>query len=153
MNSSSARIGYARVSTAHQTRHPGYAVLEMGMRSVASDVNSNQSHGTDTDAIPEASDHFRNHGARALCISWNAYTEVGTDAVGALAASGTSAGSISLTAPSTAGAYYYGACVDAVTDESDTTNNCSSSVTIAVEEESSGQPGLEDRWGNRVHPS
>ena len=69
-------------------------------------------------------------------------TQVGTDAVGALAASGTSAGSISLTAPSTAGAYYYGACVDAVTDESDTTNNCSSSVTIAVEEESSGQPDL-----------
>ena len=69
-------------------------------------------------------------------------TQVGTDAVGALAASGTSAGSISLTAPSTAGTYYYGACVDAVTDESDTTNNCSSTVTIAVEEESSGQPDL-----------
>ena len=69
-------------------------------------------------------------------------TSVGTDAVGALAASGTSAESISLTAPSTAGTYYYGACVDAVTDESDTTNNCSSSVTIAVEEESSGQPDL-----------
>ena len=69
-------------------------------------------------------------------------TQVGTDAVGALAASGTSAESISLTAPSTAGTYYYGACVDAVTDESDTTNNCSSSVTIAVEEESTGQPDL-----------
>ena len=69
-------------------------------------------------------------------------TQVGTDAVGALAASGTSAESISLTAPSTAGTYYYGACVDAVTDESDTTNNCSSSVTIAVEEESSGKPDL-----------
>ena len=69
-------------------------------------------------------------------------TQVGTDAVGALAASGTSAGSISLTAPSTAGTYYYGACVDAVTDESDTTNNCSSTVTIAVEEESTGQPDL-----------
>ena len=69
-------------------------------------------------------------------------TQVGTDAVGALAASGTSAGSISLTAPSTAGTYYYGACVDALTDESDTTNNCSSSVTIAVEEESTGQPDL-----------
>ena len=69
-------------------------------------------------------------------------TQVGTDAVGALAASGTSAESISLTAPSTAGTYYYGACVDAVTDESDTTNNCSSTVTIAVEEESTGQPDL-----------
>ena len=69
-------------------------------------------------------------------------TQIGSDAVGALAASGTSAESISLTAPSTAGTYYYGACVDAVTDESDTTNNCSSSVTIAVEEESTGQPDL-----------
>ena len=69
-------------------------------------------------------------------------TQVGTDTVGALAASGTSAESISLTASSTAGTYYYGACVDAVTDESDTTNNCSSSVTIAVEELSSGQPDL-----------
>ena len=60
-------------------------------------------------------------------------TAVGTDAVGALAASGTSAQSILLTAPSTAGTYYYGACVDAVTDESDTTNNCSSSVQVDVE--------------------
>ena len=69
-------------------------------------------------------------------------TQVGTNAVGALAASGTSAGSISLTAPSSAGTYYYGACVDTVAGESDITNNCSSSVTIAVEEESSGQPDL-----------
>ncbi len=50
-------------------------------------------------------------------------TEVGTDAVGTLAAAGTSSESISLTAPSPADTYYYGACVDSVTDESDTTNN------------------------------
>ena len=61
-------------------------------------------------------------------------TPVGTDSVGALAASGTSAESISLTAPATAGAYYYGACVDAVSDESDTTDNCSTSVQVDVEE-------------------
>ena len=59
-------------------------------------------------------------------------TQVGTDAVEALVASGTSAESISLTAPSTAGTYYYGACVDAVTDESDTTDNCSESVSVVV---------------------
>ena len=59
-------------------------------------------------------------------------TEVGTDAVGALSASATNAESIDLTAPSSAGTYYYGACVDDVTDESDTSNNCSSAVTIAV---------------------
>ena len=41
-------------------------------------------------------------------------------------------GSVDLTAPSTPGTYYYGACVDAVTDESDTTNNCSASVQVTV---------------------
>ena len=60
--------------------------------------------------------------------------QVGTGSVGALAASGSSAESISVTAPATAGAYHYGACVDAVTDESDTTNNCSASVKVDVEE-------------------
>ena len=60
-------------------------------------------------------------------------TSVGTDAVGTLAASGTSAESISLTAPSSLGTYYYGACVDTVTDESDTTNNCSSAVQVNVQ--------------------
>ena len=59
-------------------------------------------------------------------------TEEGTDAVGGLSAGATSSESISLTAPSTAGTYYYGACVDTVTDESDTTNNCSGSVSVTV---------------------
>ena len=59
-------------------------------------------------------------------------TEVGTDAVGALSASGTSDESISLTAPVSAGTYYYGACVDDVTGESDSNNNCSSAVTVTV---------------------
>ena len=60
-------------------------------------------------------------------------TAVGTDQVGTLSPSGASAESISLTAPSTARAYYYGACVDTVTGESDTTNNCSASVKVEVE--------------------
>ena len=59
-------------------------------------------------------------------------TSVGTDAVGTLAAGGDSDESISLTAPSTAGTYYYGACVASVTGESSTTNNCSSAVTVTV---------------------
>ena len=63
----------------------------------------------------------------------NADTEVGTDSIGALAAAGTSDQSIDLTAPSTPGTYYYGACVDSVTDESDTTDNCSVSVRVDVE--------------------
>ena len=59
-------------------------------------------------------------------------TEVGTDAVGGLAASGASAESIDLTAPSGTRTYYYGACVDAVSGESDTGNNCSAAVTVTV---------------------
>ncbi len=59
-------------------------------------------------------------------------TEVGTDAVTTLSASRTSAESISLRAPSSAGTYYYGACVESVSDETDTGNNCSSAVTVTV---------------------
>ena len=59
-------------------------------------------------------------------------TSVGTDAVGGLAAAAASSASIDLTAPSAPGTYYYGACVDAVTGESDTTNNCSSAVSVTV---------------------
>ena len=59
-------------------------------------------------------------------------TGVGTEAVGGLAASGTSAESISLMAPSTADTYYYGACVDTVSGESNTANNCSSAVRVTV---------------------
>ena len=65
-------------------------------------------------------------------------TQVGTDAVGVLSASGTSAESIGLTAPSSAGRYYYGACVDAVSGESSTTNNCSGSVQVTVSEPPAG---------------
>ena len=57
---------------------------------------------------------------------------VGTDAVGALSASGTSSESITLRAPSSAGAWYYGACVDSVSGESDTGNNCSTGVRVTV---------------------
>ena len=62
----------------------------------------------------------------------NGDTEVGTDAVGGLAASGRSVEGIDLTAPSAPGTYYYGACVDAVSDESDTTNNCSGAIAFMV---------------------
>ena len=59
-------------------------------------------------------------------------TEEGGQHVGALAAAGSSSFDHGLTAPSEAGTYYYGVCVDSVTGESDTTNNCSSSVMITV---------------------
>ena len=59
-------------------------------------------------------------------------TRVGSDAVGSLNASGSSPESISLNAPSSAGTYYYGACVSSVSGESDTGNNCSSAVRVTV---------------------
>ena len=59
-------------------------------------------------------------------------TQVGTDAVSGLSVSGASDESINLTAPSTAGTDYYGACVDPVSGESDTGNNCSSAVRVTV---------------------
>ena len=59
-------------------------------------------------------------------------TEVGTDTVGSLTAAASSDQSISLTAPSTAGTYYYGACVDPVSGEYATRNNCSPAVTVTV---------------------
>ena len=58
--------------------------------------------------------------------------EVGTDGVSSLSAGGTSAESISLNAPSGAGTYFYGACVDNVSGESNTGNNCSSGVSVTV---------------------
>ena len=58
-------------------------------------------------------------------------TQVGTDAVGALTASGTSAESISLTAPSAEGTYYYGACVESLPSERGG-NNCSRAVRVTV---------------------
>ena len=66
-------------------------------------------------------------------------TEVGTAPVAGLAASETSSQSVIMTAPSTPGTYYYGACVDLVAGESRTTDNCSSSVRITVPAPQSGQ--------------
>ena len=65
-------------------------------------------------------------------------TEVGTDSVSGLSASGTSADSISLSAPSSAGTYYYGACVASASGESDTNNNCSNGVSVTVSSSSGG---------------
>ena len=59
-------------------------------------------------------------------------TEVGTDGVAGLGASESSAESILTYAPSALGAYYYGACVDSMPGEPDTTNNCSAAVAVAV---------------------
>ena len=70
--------------------------------------------------------------------------EVGADVVDGLDAGAESDESISLAAPSTAGTYYYGGCVDAVDGESNTTNNCSSGVAVEVSEEDRGGGGTDD---------
>jgi hypothetical protein len=68
-------------------------------------------------------------------------TEVGTDAVGGLAASVTSDKSIGLNVPSSAGMYYYGACVASVSGESNTDNNCSDGVRVTVSDGREGGQG------------
>ena len=70
---------------------------------------------------------------------------LGTDAVAGLSASGSASASVTVSAPSTPGRYYYGACVDAVAEEFNTANNCSAAVEVNVREsesESEGQPDL-----------
>ena len=70
--------------------------------------------------------------------------QVATAAVPELAASKHSPASEDLSAPGSAGTYYYGACVDAVAGESDTTNNCSAAVPVTVQGPQiplSGPPG------------
>ena len=66
--------------------------------------------------------------------------EVGSYAVAELSTSGSASESVDLTAPSSPGTYYYGACVDTVTGESDTNNNCSASVQVDVASPSISQP-------------
>ena len=68
-------------------------------------------------------------------------TPAGTDAVSGLAASGSSSELINLTAPSSAGTWYYGACVESVSGESDTGNNCSSGVSVTVSVSGGGGGG------------
>ena len=54
--------------------------------------------------------------------------------MGALGAGATSNEDIALTLQSSVGTYYYGACVETVAGELDTTNNCSGSVAITVQQ-------------------
>lgn len=79
-------------------------------------------------------------------------SEVGTDPVGRLAAAATSAESISLTAPSNAGTYYYGACVDSVSGESSSANNCSNGVRVEVASGGGGSTDTYCRADDRIAP-
>ena len=67
--------------------------------------------------------------------------QVGTDAVAGLGAGARSVETIRLTAPSQAGVYYYGACVDSISGETDTGNNCSSGMRVTVSDGGGGGSG------------
>ena len=104
---------------------------------------------TSSTVVPEASFTLsatvRNQGAERSATTTLRYyrssdstisasdTEVGTDFVSRLSAGESGSESISLTAPTLDGTYYYGACVEAVSRESDTGNNCSGGVPLAVQ--------------------
>ena len=62
-------------------------------------------------------------------------TVLTTDAIASLAAGANSAQGTSVTAPTSEGAYWVGACMDTVTNESETDNQCSSGVEIIVGQE------------------
>ena len=53
-----------------------------------------------------------------------------------------------VSAPENAGTYYYGACVESVAGESNTDNNCSSAVTVTVEQNGDGDEGDGDDEGD-----
>ena len=59
-------------------------------------------------------------------------TEIGTDPVPQLRTGWSSSQSLEVTPPSSAGAYYYSACVDAVANESNVNNNCSHGLEVRV---------------------
>jgi V8-like Glu-specific endopeptidase len=73
-------------------------------------------------------------------------TEVCRDSVGSLAAGESESDSCSISAPASAGVYYYGACVTAVSGESNTSNQCSPGVRITANNIS--QIGLDDALDN-----
>ncbi len=60
-------------------------------------------------------------------------TQISTDTVPSLAANGSSTESATVTAPTSTGTYWIGACVDVVSGERDIGNNCSQGVRIAVD--------------------
>ena len=98
---------------------------EAGARFTLNATVRNQGNGS------SASTTLRYHQSGDSTIT-NGDTEADTDYVSRLGAGESGYESVSLTAPSTPGTYYYGACVEAVSGESDTLNNCSSAVAVNV---------------------
>lgn len=65
-------------------------------------------------------------------------TQIGTDEVASLSVGAVANVSRGLTAPSNVGTFYFGACVDAVSDESNDRNNCSTGVRVEVVDDETG---------------
>ena len=76
---------------------------------------------------------------RSIGPGLSGFQEVGTGSVDGLSVSGSSTESITLTAPSTPGTYYYHACVDVVAGEVEDAlfDNCSDEVSVTVASASS----------------
>ena len=100
----------------------------------------NQGEGAPT-SFPDL-DYYRSTDARISSSDrW-----VDNDRVSKLDNNETGREFVSLTAPSSPGVYYYGACVSDVRNESNTSNNCSAAVAITVRPatttETTGSPDL-----------
>ena len=66
-------------------------------------------------------------------------SEVGMVDLPPIAVAGRAGGSAVVSAPESGGTFHYGACVEAVSGESETDNNCSAAVAVVVA--ASGEPG------------
>ena len=66
-------------------------------------------------------------------------SEVGMVELPPIAVAGRAGGSAVVSAPESGGTFHYGACVEAVSGESETGNNCSAAVAVVVA--ASGEPG------------
>ena len=89
---------------------------------------------------PAASANLSYYRSTDSIISTSSDTLIGTDVVDPVPVSGTRVESISRTAPSRTGTYYYYVCVDPVAGESDILNNCSQAYPVDVDEP--GKPDL-----------
>ena len=69
-------------------------------------------------------------------------SEVGAVELPPISAAGRAGGSVRLSAPASGGTFHYGACVEAVSGESETGNNCSAAVTVTVRAPPPGNPDL-----------
>ena len=108
-----------------QTPSVSDTTLSPGQSFMASATVRNQGNGT------SSSTTLRYYRSANSTIS-TSDTQISTDPVSSLSAGGTSPESATVTAPSSPGTYWIGACVDPVSGESNTGNNCSSGVQVSV---------------------